>query len=70
MTTESKRRPRARSNGEGSLYRRKSDGNWVGALSYLDDRGIQRRHAVYASTQSEARAKLRAAGEQLSAGAR
>jgi len=69
MTTESERRPRTRSNGEGSLYRRKSDGKWVGALSYLDDRGTQRRHVVYASTQSEARAKLRAAGERLSAGA-
>lgn len=69
MTTASKRRPRTRSNGEGSLYRRKSDGKWVGALSYLDDPGIQRRHVAYASTQSEARAKLRAAGERPSAGA-
>lgn len=58
-----------RGNGEGSLYRRSSDGKWVGALSYLDDAGRKRRHVIYARTQSEARLKLRAAEERLSAGA-
>lgn len=67
--TEEQRRPRVRGNGEGSLYRRKSDGKWVGALSYVDDEGRQRRRIVYANTQNEARAKLRAGAERLAAGA-
>ncbi len=44
-----------RSNGEGSLYQRESDGKWVGAAR-LDGR----RRTVYGDTQAEARGKLRA----------
>jgi integrase len=44
-----------RSNGEGSLYQRESDGKWVGAV-VVDGR----RRAVYGTTQREARDKLRA----------
>lgn len=62
-------RRKVRGNGEGSLYRRKSDGKWVGALSYLNDEGRRLRHVIYAGTQAEARAKLRAAAERLTAGA-
>jgi integrase len=39
---------RRRSNGEGSIYRRASDGLWVGALTYIDDNG-KRRQRVFAS---------------------
>jgi hypothetical protein len=47
-----------RSAGEGSLYRRKSDGKWVGAihLGYAD--GRRRRKVVYDRTQGEVRDKL------------
>jgi integrase len=44
-----------RSNGEGSLYQRESDGRWVGAVVVEG-----RRRAVYGTTQREARDKLRA----------
>jgi integrase len=43
-----------RSNGEGSLYQRGSDGRWVGAVVVEG-----RRRAVYGSTQREAREKVR-----------
>jgi integrase len=45
-----------RSNGEGSLYQRESDGKWVGAL-VIDGR----RRTVYGTTQKDAREKLRQA---------
>jgi integrase len=47
-----------RSAGEGSIYRRKSDGKWVGAihLGYAD--GRRRRKVVYGRTQGEVRDKL------------
>jgi integrase len=47
-----------RSAGEGSIYRRKSDGKWVGAihLGYAD--GKRRRKIVYGRTQGEVRDKL------------
>ncbi|MEX2556340.1 MAG: tyrosine-type recombinase/integrase [Actinomycetota bacterium] len=40
---------------EGSLYRRDSDGRWVGAITLEDGR----RRVVYGRTQAEARARLR-----------
>ena len=44
-----------RANGEGTVYQRKTDGRWVGAVT-LDD---GRRRSVYGTTQREARAKLK-----------
>ena len=57
-----------RGNGEGSIYRR-SDGLWVGALSYLDKAGQRKRHVTYGKTQREVRDKLKAARERLDGGA-
>jgi integrase len=45
-----------RARGEGSLYRRESDGKWVGAVTDEDGK----RRVVYGETQREARDKLRA----------
>jgi integrase len=50
----SKRRARTRANGEGSIYKRISDGLWVGALHLPSGR----RKAVYAKTKDGVRAKL------------
>ena len=57
-----------RGNGEGSIYRR-SDGLWVGALSYLNKAGQRKRHVTYDKTQREVRDKLKAARERLDGGA-
>lgn len=48
-----------RANGEGSLYQRKSDGRWVGAVIFgFDDTGRPKRKTVSAKTRAEARKKL------------
>ncbi|MGH7642841.1 MAG: tyrosine-type recombinase/integrase [Candidatus Dormibacteria bacterium] len=49
---------------EGSVYRRASDGRWVGSIRT----GGGERSSVYASTQAEAIARLRALHGQLGAG--
>lgn len=60
--------PRRRAHGEGSLYRRESDGRWVGALpANLAPTG--RRRVVYGATRSEALAKLEALKTRARAGA-
>jgi len=47
------------SNGEGSLYHRKSDGRWVGAVFIgYDHRGKARRKTVSAKTRADAARKL------------
>lgn len=51
-------------NGEGSVYRRKSDGRWVAAVS-ID---FGRRRVFYARSRSEARQKLRSALGQRDGG--
>jgi hypothetical protein len=38
--------PRRRSDNEGSIYRRGSDGLWVAALTYADDNGKRRQRVV------------------------
>ena len=53
-----------RANNEGTIYRRRSDGRWVGAL-LLPDGG---RKAVYGRTAEEARDKLRHAQRRLEEG--
>lgn len=50
-----------RANNEGSIYRRPSDGRWVGALPLPNGR----RKAVYGSAPEEAREKLRHAQRRL-----
>ena len=53
-----------RGNGEGSIYRRKSDGYWVGSLSLPDGN----RKVFYGKKQSEVIAKLDEAANDLRRG--
>lgn len=49
-----------RANGEGSLYQRKSDGRWVGAVIFgFDDTGRPKRKTVSAKSRAEAWEKLK-----------
>jgi integrase len=59
---------RRRANGEGSIYRRASDGRWVGALTYVDDTG-RRRQRVIASgrRRAEVAGKVEQARQRLAA---
>jgi integrase len=60
---------RRRGNGEGSIYRRKSDGLWVGALSYVDDNGKRRQRVVASGQrQKDVAAKVKEAQRRLEAG--
>ena len=52
------KRPKKRINGEGSIYRRKSDGRWVGQFKEPTAAGGKQRY-VYAKTQQEALNKLK-----------
>lgn len=61
MSTAPKRRTRHRGNNEGSIYQRKSDGLWVGAISLgYDGEGKPRRRTVYGKTKREAQEKMSA----------
>jgi integrase len=55
-----------RTNGEGSIYRRKSDGLWVGALKFENER---RRRTVYGRTQQAVKDKLTEARAENDRGA-
>ena len=55
--------------GEGSLYQRKSDGRWVGAVVYgHDTKGRQLRKTVTAKKRTDAVKKLRKLQENLTKG--
>ena len=48
-----------RSNNEGSIFQRKSDGKWVGSLTIgYDEKGQQKRKYVYGNSQTEIAKKL------------
>ena len=48
-----------RSNNEGSIFQRKSDGKWVGSLTIgYDDKGRQKRKVVYGKNRTEVVMKL------------
>ena len=51
-------RRRRAGNNQGSIYRRKSDGRWVGSVSLGMVDGKRRRKTVYGSTQGEVRKKV------------
>ena len=53
--------------GEGSIFKRESDGRWVGRFTARTG-GLARRHTVYADTRAEVSAKLRVLREQIGAG--
>jgi len=55
---------RRRSNGEGTVYRRK-DGRWEASLSYVDDAGQRRRTSFYGATRADVRVKLDDARRRL-----
>jgi integrase len=48
-----------RMNGEGSIYQRRSDGRWFGAVVVGDERGEPKRRTVSAKTKESARQKLK-----------
>jgi len=50
----------ARSNGEGSVYKRKSDGRWIASFVEVVD-GQRKRRVIYAESSEEAHRKLRQA---------
>ncbi|MCA9241422.1 MAG: site-specific integrase [Planctomycetales bacterium] len=50
----------ARSNGEGTIYQRSSDGKWVGSW-YEEVNGQRRRRVVYGTSSTEVQGKLRKA---------
>jgi integrase len=60
-------RRRQRSNGDGSLYRRR-DGYWVGAFYAPTVSGGRRRIVVYGKTREQARDKLTKAQQEVGAG--
>lgn len=48
-----------RSNNEGSIFQRKSDGKWIGSLTIgYDDKGMQKRKVVYGKNRTEVVMKL------------
>ena len=53
--------------GEGSIFKRESDGRWVGRFTARVG-GLARRHTVYAETRAEVSEKLRVLRDQLGAG--
>lgn len=58
-----------RANGEGSIYKRESDGRYVGALTHPDPvTGKNVRKVFYGKTRAEVRAKMREAGDRIEEG--
>lgn len=56
-------------NGEGSIYKRKSDGRWIGVVSLgFDEAGRQRRSTVSGKTRNVALTKIRELQRQLDEG--
>jgi hypothetical protein len=59
---------RRRSNDEGSIYQRASDGLWMGALTYVDDNGKRRQRVVASGKRrADVAAKLKEAQRRLEA---
>ena len=59
---------RRRSNDEGSIYQRASDGLWVAALTYADDQGKRRQRVVASGKRrADVAAKLKEAHRRLEA---
>ena len=59
---------KTRQNGEGSVYRRASDGLWIGSVSIGWEDGKRRRKVVSGKTAAEARKKLRGVQRNVDAG--
>lgn len=59
-----------RSNNEGCVYKRKTDGLWCGYISIKDTRGKSKRKYIYAKTQKEVEEKLSGLTNRISSGCR
>lgn len=58
-----------RANGEGSIYKRESDGRYVGAITHPDpETGKSLRKVFYGKTRAEVRNKMREASDRLKEG--
>ncbi|MEU1526379.1 tyrosine-type recombinase/integrase [Nocardia rhamnosiphila] len=64
MPPKKRRRPR----GEGSLYKRTSDQMWIGAVTYEDENGQQRRATVSSRDKATAMQKFRTLRAEVDAG--
>jgi len=60
---------RRRSNGDGGIYRRASDGRWVASVDLAPDGPGRRRKVLYGATRREVVTKLRDAQQRLDDGA-
>ena len=60
---------RRRSNGDGGIYRRASDGRWVASVDLAPDGPGRRRKVLYGPTRREVVTKLRDAQQRLDDGA-
>jgi integrase len=58
MASSGNGRKRRRVNGEGSIYQRSSDGQWVGSAYVYTTSGVRKRRPVYGRSFDEVRAKL------------
>ena len=57
-----------RANGDGYLYKRKSDNMWIGAMSFRDEDGRLRRKTVSSRDRNKAATKFRELRSQIDAG--
>jgi integrase len=61
-------RSRRRGHGEGSIYRRDTDGRWVGSVNLGWENGRRRRKVVYGRTQAEVVRKIKQLHGEISKG--
>ena len=57
-----------RAHGEGSIYKRESDGRWVAQIPYVDQSGRTRRKWIYGSTEREVLRKKKAVERGIAEG--
>ncbi|MGA8296726.1 MAG: tyrosine-type recombinase/integrase [Acidimicrobiales bacterium] len=61
-------RSKRRGHGEGSIYRRDTDGRWVGSVNLGWENGRRRRKVVYGKTQAEVVRKIKKLNTDISRG--
>ncbi|MGA9077542.1 MAG: N-terminal phage integrase SAM-like domain-containing protein, partial [Acidimicrobiales bacterium] len=61
-------RSKRRGHGEGSIYRRDTDGRWVGSVHLGWENGRRRRKVVYGRTQAEVVRKIKQLHGEISKG--
>lgn len=60
--------PRKRSTGDGGLWKRKSDGMWIGTIEYKSGDGVRRQKRVYSKNRNECVRKKDEAQKEIDAG--